>query len=94
VTESSHAVSFGFDIIIMASAGRVELAVGAAAIERRCTVASVGDVGQIATLCVLESADLRPDSCTQFQVDPGERDAPTTTQAGQSGAPATADPLL
>jgi hypothetical protein len=34
MTESGHAASFGIDIIIMASAGGVELAVGAAAVER------------------------------------------------------------
>jgi hypothetical protein len=34
MTESGHAASFGTDIIIMASAGGVELAVGAAAVER------------------------------------------------------------
>jgi hypothetical protein len=31
MTESGHAASFGIDIIIMASAGGVELAVGGAA---------------------------------------------------------------
>jgi hypothetical protein len=34
MTESGHAASFGIDLIIMASAGGVELAVGAAAVER------------------------------------------------------------
>jgi hypothetical protein len=34
MTESGHAASFGIDIIIMASAGGVEFAVGAAAVER------------------------------------------------------------
>jgi hypothetical protein len=34
MTESGRAASFGIDIIIMASAGGVELAVGAAAVER------------------------------------------------------------
>ena len=34
MTESGHAVSFGIDIIIMASADGVELAAGTAAVER------------------------------------------------------------
>jgi hypothetical protein len=36
MTESGHAASFGIDIIIVASAGGVELAVGTAAVERIC----------------------------------------------------------
>jgi|GEM_PF-5208239 hypothetical protein len=44
MTESGHAASFGIDIIIMASAGGVELAVGAAAVERHDGVCAEGGV--------------------------------------------------
>jgi hypothetical protein len=58
MTESGHAASFGIDIIIMASAGGVELAVGAAAVERHDGVCAEAGV-------IPQQGALAYGSCTQ-----------------------------
>ena len=58
MTESGHAASFGIDIIIMASAGGVELAVGAAAVERYDGVCAESGV-------IPQQGALAYGSCTQ-----------------------------
>jgi hypothetical protein len=65
MTESGHAASFDIDLIIMASAGGVALAVGAAAIERHDGVcAEAGVIPQQGALaygsCTQPGVDLRP----------------------------------
>ena len=58
MTESGHAASFGIDIIIMASAGGVEFAVGAAAVERQDGVCAESGV-------IPQQGALACGSCTQ-----------------------------
>jgi hypothetical protein len=58
MTESGHAASFGIDIIIMASADGVELAVGAAAVERHYGVCAEAGV-------IPQQGALAYGSCTQ-----------------------------
>jgi hypothetical protein len=58
MTESGHAASFGIDIIIMASAAGVELAVGAAAVERHDRVCAEAGVNP-------KQGALAYGSCTQ-----------------------------
>lgn len=65
MTESGHAASFGIDIIIMASAGGVELAVGAAAVERHDGVcAEAGVIPQQGALAYGSCAQIRVDSAS------------------------------